>query len=125
MNRLLLRWLINAIGLYLAARLVPGIYFEGNVGVLLAVAFIFGLVNALLHPLAQAVDLSIDYPDVGIVHISHQCCDVDDCVGVGAGNRLAVRCGRLLAGILGRADHQSDQCGRQPGDWRRTPQEVN
>jgi putative membrane protein len=52
-NRLLLRWLINAVGLYLAARLVPGIYFEGNVGMLLAVAFIFGLVNALLHPLLK------------------------------------------------------------------------
>jgi putative membrane protein len=53
MNRLLLRWLINAIGLYLAARLVPGIYFEGNVGVLLVVALIFGLVNALLSPLLK------------------------------------------------------------------------
>ncbi len=51
MSRFLLRWLVNAVGLYAAAQLVPGIYFEGDWVVLLIVAFIFGLVNALLRPL--------------------------------------------------------------------------
>ncbi len=53
MRRLFLRWLINAAGLYAAAQLVPGIYFEGDGRVLLAVAFVFGLVNALLRPLLK------------------------------------------------------------------------
>jgi putative membrane protein len=51
MRHFLLRWLINAAGLYAASQLVPGIYFEGDWRVLLAVAFVFGLVNALLRPL--------------------------------------------------------------------------
>jgi putative membrane protein len=51
MRRFFLRWLINAAGLYAAAQLVPGIYFAGDWRVLLAVAFVFGLVNALLRPL--------------------------------------------------------------------------
>lgn len=53
MKKFLLRLLINAVGLYAAAELVPGIYLEGDWRVLLAVAFVFGLVNALLRPLLK------------------------------------------------------------------------
>ncbi len=51
MRRFVLRWLVNALGLYVAAQWVPGIYFEGDWRVLVGVAFVFGLVNALLRPL--------------------------------------------------------------------------
>jgi len=51
MNRLLLRWLVNALGLYAASELVRGIDFGGDWRVLLGVALVFGLVNALLRPL--------------------------------------------------------------------------
>lgn len=52
MRSLLLRLIINAIGLYVAARIVPGLSFrEGDWVTLAIVAFIFGLVNALVRPL--------------------------------------------------------------------------
>jgi putative membrane protein len=51
MRSLLLRLIINAIGLYAATRLVPGISYEGDWVTIVIVAFIFGLVNALVRPI--------------------------------------------------------------------------
>ena len=53
MTKFILRWLINAIALYLAIRFVPGIGFDGGWLGLLRLALIFGLVNAFLRPLLQ------------------------------------------------------------------------
>jgi putative membrane protein len=53
MTRFLLRWLINAVALYLAIRFVPGIGFGGGWLGLLWLALIFGLVNAFLRPVLQ------------------------------------------------------------------------
>ena len=50
-QRLVLRWLINAVALYAAAELVPGIETEGGWQVLLIMALIFGLMNALVRPI--------------------------------------------------------------------------
>jgi len=50
MNRLLLRWGINTIALYVAVRLLPGLQHTGSGVALLGVALIFGLVNAALKP---------------------------------------------------------------------------
>jgi putative membrane protein len=50
MNRLLLRWGINTIALYVAVRLLPGLQHTGSGVALLGVALIFGLVNAALRP---------------------------------------------------------------------------
>jgi len=50
-SKFLLRWLVNAVALYVAARVVPGIDLGSNVGVVLGVALVFGLVNALIRPL--------------------------------------------------------------------------
>ncbi len=52
-QKLLLRWLINGVALYLAAELVPGIETEGGWQVLLLMALIFGLVNALVRPILR------------------------------------------------------------------------
>ena len=51
MNKWLLRLLINAVALYVAARVVPGIQLGDNVAVVLGVALVFGLVNAVIRPL--------------------------------------------------------------------------
>jgi putative membrane protein len=51
MTKFFLRWLINAVGLYVAILIVPGIEFAGNWINLLWLALIFGLLNALLRPL--------------------------------------------------------------------------
>ncbi len=53
MTKFILRWLINAIALYLAIRFVPGIVFSGGWLGLFWLALIFGLVNAFLRPLLQ------------------------------------------------------------------------
>jgi len=53
MTKFILRWLINAIALYLAIRFVPGISFGGGWLGLLWLALIFGLVNAFLRPVLQ------------------------------------------------------------------------
>ncbi len=51
--RLLLRWLITAAALFVAARFVPGISVTDQNGwfAVFAMAAIFGLVNALIRPL--------------------------------------------------------------------------
>jgi putative membrane protein len=51
MSKFLLRWLISAAALYIAARIVPGIELGDRVLVVLGVALVFGLVNALIRPL--------------------------------------------------------------------------
>jgi len=48
-RRILLRLLINAIALWVAVELVPGIYAESPLTILI-VALIFGVVNAIIRP---------------------------------------------------------------------------
>lgn len=47
---ILVRLVINAIGLWAATRLVPGIAYTGEPILLLAVALIFGVLNAAVRP---------------------------------------------------------------------------
>jgi putative membrane protein len=51
MRSLLLHWLLNAIALWVAAWLVPGLQFTGDALHLILVAAVFGMVNSLLRPL--------------------------------------------------------------------------
>lgn len=52
MNRFIIRWAINAVALYAAIALVPGVVPEStNWLSFIWLALIFGLVNALLRPL--------------------------------------------------------------------------
>lgn len=53
MTKFILRLLINAIALYLAVLIVPGIDFKSGMGSILWLALIFGLVNALVRPLLK------------------------------------------------------------------------
>jgi putative membrane protein len=53
MTKFLLRLLINAVALYLAVLIVPGIDLRSNTLSLVWLALIFGLVNALVRPLLQ------------------------------------------------------------------------
>jgi len=53
LRRLLLRWFINGVALWVAVRMVPGIEFYGNWQGLALVALIFGLVNALVGPVLR------------------------------------------------------------------------
>jgi putative membrane protein len=51
MRNLLIRWIINAVALAIAATLVRGIHMNGGWQVLALAALVFGLVNALIRPL--------------------------------------------------------------------------
>jgi putative membrane protein len=53
MTKFILRWVINAIALYLAVYLVPGVNLEGGWVSILWLALIFGLINAFLRPLLK------------------------------------------------------------------------
>lgn len=53
MRKLLLRWIINAVAVYVAIRLVEGLTAEGGWTVYFGVALILGLVNALIAPLVK------------------------------------------------------------------------
>jgi putative membrane protein len=53
MTKFILRLLINAIALYLAVLIVPGIELQSNMLSLVWLALIFGIVNALFRPLLQ------------------------------------------------------------------------
>ena len=53
MTKFILRWAINAIALYLAVLILPGIDLRSDVVSILWLALIFGLVNALFRPLIQ------------------------------------------------------------------------
>lgn len=53
MKRFLLRWLINALAIWAAIEIVPGIHAEGGWTVIAVVALILGFTNALLKPLLK------------------------------------------------------------------------
>jgi len=52
MTRFILRWIINAIAIFLAIKFVPGIHLSSLVSIIW-LALIFGLVNAFLRPLLK------------------------------------------------------------------------
>lgn len=53
MTRFILRWAINAIALYVAVLIVPGIEFRGDWLGVLWLALISGLLNALVRPVLK------------------------------------------------------------------------
>jgi len=54
MTRFIIRWAINAVALYAAIELVPGVQAQTtDWGAILGLALIFGLVNALISPLLK------------------------------------------------------------------------
>ncbi|HEX2997104.1 MAG TPA: phage holin family protein [Anaerolineales bacterium] len=55
MTKFLLRWVINAIALYLAVLLLPGIDFRGGWVSLIWLALVFGIINALFRPLLNVL----------------------------------------------------------------------
>ena len=53
MTKFILRWVINAIALYLAVLLLPGIDLGSGLISIIWLALIFGLINALFRPLLK------------------------------------------------------------------------
>lgn len=65
MRGLLIRLAIGAAGLWIASRLVPGMSIEGTRTLVLA-AFLLGLVNAIVRPLAVVLTFPITIVTLGL-----------------------------------------------------------
>ena len=67
MRSLLIRWLVLAIAIAIAAAVVDGIHIDGGGGGLLAVAALFGLVNAFIRPIVRLLALPVRVMTLGLV----------------------------------------------------------
>ena len=63
--RLLIRFVINAAAIYIAALLISGIHLDGW-GAIIFVAIIFGLVNAFIKPLVSLITCLIQVITLGL-----------------------------------------------------------
>jgi len=59
MSRFVIQIVINALAILIAAYLVPGIVFEGNVWKLLLAGLILGLANVWIKPLLNVISLPL------------------------------------------------------------------
>ena len=64
--RFVWRLAVNAVALWLAAELLPGVIFDGGFVELILVALIFGLVNALVRPIVKLLTIPIRIVTVGL-----------------------------------------------------------
>ncbi len=57
LGQFLLRWLANGLGLWLAARLLSGVNYNGQIVVIIIAALVFSIVNALIRPVLVVLSL--------------------------------------------------------------------
>ena len=66
MTKFILRWVINAVALYLAVFFVPGVNLQGGWTSVLWLALIFGLINAFLRPLLKFLTCPLIFLTLGL-----------------------------------------------------------
>ena len=75
MGPFLLRAAVTGLALWVVTLIVPGISFVGGdtslqrVGIVLVVAVIFGVVNAIVKPLVQILSIPLYILTLGLIHI--------------------------------------------------------
>ena len=75
MGPFLLRAAVTGLALWVVTLIVPGISFVGGdtalqrVGIVLVVAVIFGLVNAIVKPLVQLLSIPLYILTLGLIHV--------------------------------------------------------
>ena len=69
MTKFILRWVINAVALYLAVLILPGIDLRSGIVSIIWLALIFGLVNALFRPLIQLLTCPLIMLTLGLFTI--------------------------------------------------------
>jgi putative membrane protein len=62
---LIIRFIVNAVALWVAAELIPGLHIEGLAAILI-VATIFGVVNAFIRPLVLVFTCLINLLSLGL-----------------------------------------------------------
>ncbi len=71
--KLLLRWLLNATGLWVATVIIPGVAASGWEALLVA-ALLLGLVNALVRPVLVVLTLPITLVTLGVFLVVINAC---------------------------------------------------
>jgi len=66
MKPFLIRWMINTIALSAAVQIIPGIHFTDGPIELLAVALVFGVVNAVLRPILTVLSCPLVLLTLGL-----------------------------------------------------------
>lgn len=66
MTKFILRWIINAIALFLAVFFVNGVHLQGGWVSILWLALIFGLINAFLRPLLKLLTCPLIFLTLGL-----------------------------------------------------------
>jgi len=66
---ILLRILLNGLGLWAAAQLLPGIHYQGDLWNLLIAGFVLGLLNLLVRPLATLFSLPLLVVTLGLFYL--------------------------------------------------------
>lgn len=61
----LIRWLVNAVALYLTTRIVPGVQVP-NFGAAVLAALVLGIVNAVLRPIILLLTLPLNILTLGL-----------------------------------------------------------
>lgn len=75
MAQFLLRAAVTGFALWIVTRVVTGIEFVGGdstlqrVGIVLVVAVIFGLVNAIIKPIVQLISIPLYVVTLGLIHV--------------------------------------------------------
>lgn len=65
----MIRFIVNAIALYLIANFVPGFNHHLGIGTALIAALVFGIVNAVLGPILRLITLPINWLTHGLFSI--------------------------------------------------------
>ena len=105
--RFLVRLLVNAAALWVATRIVPGVSYSGGVVPLLGVALVFGVVNAVIGPVAKILTFPIIILTLGIFALVINGLMLMLTSALSSALGLGFHVERLLGGVLGRA-------GREP-----------
>lgn len=63
---MIVRWLVNALALYLTAMLLPGITLTG-LGATLIAALVLGIVNAIIRPILIILTIPLNFLTLGLL----------------------------------------------------------
>ena len=66
----LLQVVLNAVALFIAARVVPGIHYHGDVVYLLLAGLVLGLLNLLIKPIVTVLSLPLIVLTLGLFYLA-------------------------------------------------------
>ncbi len=56
-KQFIIRWAVNALGLWLAGELIEGVSYGDEIAVVIVAALVFSIINALIRPIAVLLSL--------------------------------------------------------------------